>query len=114
MCMIFGTMEIPNVPAEPDMPPATTGDDVRSEEASNPKSKVETDEEMLGVSEEASYEGHTEADQAMVDVVVQASLEDTPLADPIGAGTVDVTPGTDAQVQLTTPGTDAPIDGATV
>ncbi|KAG5619846.1 hypothetical protein H5410_005064, partial [Solanum commersonii] len=47
----------------------------------------------------------------MVDADVQASLADTPLADPSGAGgIVDVVTGTDAQVSSTTSGIDAQTD----
>uniref|UniRef100_M1DUI8 Polyprotein protein n=1 Tax=Solanum tuberosum TaxID=4113 RepID=M1DUI8_SOLTU len=72
---------------------ATTGDHVRVEEAADPKSEAETDEEMLWVAEEVSYEGLTETEEAMIDATVQASL-----ADPSGDGdNVDVTPSIDAQ-----------------
>ncbi|KAG5589996.1 hypothetical protein H5410_040510 [Solanum commersonii] len=40
----------------------------------------------------------------MVDAVVQASLADTPMADPSRAGTIDVTLGTNPQIQSDTPG----------
>uniref|UniRef100_M1D8Q5 Gag-pol polyprotein n=1 Tax=Solanum tuberosum TaxID=4113 RepID=M1D8Q5_SOLTU len=114
MSMIFGTVDIPDVPVKPDMPPTTTEYDVRVEEAADPKSKAEMDEEMLGVVEDVSYEGLTETEEAMVDVAVQASLADTPLVDPSGASTINVTLGTDAEDQSTTPGTDAQTDGGTV
>jgi len=32
MSMIFGTVEIPDIPADSDVPPATTGDEVRADE----------------------------------------------------------------------------------
>lgn len=35
---------------------------------------------MFGVANEVSYEGLTQTEEVMVDAVVQASLEDTPLA----------------------------------
>uniref|UniRef100_M1DFK1 Putative plant transposon protein domain-containing protein n=1 Tax=Solanum tuberosum TaxID=4113 RepID=M1DFK1_SOLTU len=70
--------------------------------------------EMLEVVEEDSYEGLTETEEAMVDAVVQTSLEDTPLASPSGASTSEVTSGTDAQDQSIALGTDAPTDRATV
>uniref|UniRef100_M1DRG0 Putative plant transposon protein domain-containing protein n=1 Tax=Solanum tuberosum TaxID=4113 RepID=M1DRG0_SOLTU len=95
-------VEIRDLPIDPDMPQSTTGDEVRTVEVSAAESEAETDEEHLGVDEEASYEGLTEIQEAMVESVVQISLADTPLADHSGASDVDVTPGTDA-----------PKDGAT-
>ncbi|KAG5580045.1 hypothetical protein H5410_050672 [Solanum commersonii] len=59
--------------------------------------EVETDEEILEVSKEASYEGLTETEEAMVDTAIQTSLADTPLAAPSGSTTIEVTSGTDAQ-----------------
>ncbi|XP_049378081.1 uncharacterized protein LOC125842820 [Solanum stenotomum] len=70
MSMIFGMVEIPDVPVEPDMPATTTKDDVRVEEAADPESEVETDNEMIGVDDEASYEGLTETEEAMVDAAM--------------------------------------------
>uniref|UniRef100_M1DD14 Polyprotein protein n=1 Tax=Solanum tuberosum TaxID=4113 RepID=M1DD14_SOLTU len=96
MSMIFGMVEILDVPVKPDMPPATTGDDVIVEEAADPETDAETDEEILGVVVEASCEGLTETEEAMVDAVLQASLADTPLTYPSRPTTVDVTSGTDA------------------
>ncbi|KAG5600642.1 hypothetical protein H5410_032012 [Solanum commersonii] len=89
MSMIFRMVEIPDVPY---MPPATTGDEVRFEEKVDPESEAETDGDIL-----------------------EASLVDTPLADP-SATTVpsEVTPSTVTQVQIDAPGTDAQRDGATV
>uniref|UniRef100_M1DCE2 Polyprotein protein n=1 Tax=Solanum tuberosum TaxID=4113 RepID=M1DCE2_SOLTU len=66
-----------------------------TEEVVNPESEAETDEKMLGVFEEVSYEGLTETDEAMVDAVVQTSLADILLADSSGVSSVDVTPGID-------------------
>uniref|UniRef100_M1DMB1 Putative plant transposon protein domain-containing protein n=1 Tax=Solanum tuberosum TaxID=4113 RepID=M1DMB1_SOLTU len=104
----------PDVPVEPDIPPATTGEDVRAEEVADSESEAEKDEEILEVVEEASYEGLTETEEAMVDAAVQTSLADTPLAAPSGPTTSEVTPSNNAQDQSVTPGTDAPTDGATV
>uniref|UniRef100_M1DGS2 Polyprotein protein n=1 Tax=Solanum tuberosum TaxID=4113 RepID=M1DGS2_SOLTU len=101
MSMIFGTVEIPDMPVEPDIPSATTVDEVRVDEAADSESEAETDKEMLGVAEEVSYEGLKETEEAMIDAVVQTSLVDMPLADPSGAGdTVDATSGIDAQEKI--------------
>ncbi|XP_049372576.1 uncharacterized protein LOC125837518 [Solanum verrucosum] len=59
MSMIFRMVEIPDVP---EMPPATTRDEIRVEETYDPKSEVDTYDKMLGVVEEASYEGLTETE----------------------------------------------------
>uniref|UniRef100_M1DXP7 Polyprotein protein n=1 Tax=Solanum tuberosum TaxID=4113 RepID=M1DXP7_SOLTU len=114
MSMIFETLEIPDMPTDTEIPLATTRDEVRVEEVDAAESEAETDEEQLGFDEEASYEGVTEIEEAMVDSVVQISLADTATADPSGVRTVDVTLGTDAQYQSVVPGTDTPTDGATV
>uniref|UniRef100_M1DVM6 Polyprotein protein n=1 Tax=Solanum tuberosum TaxID=4113 RepID=M1DVM6_SOLTU len=53
--MIFGTVEIPDMPVDPVMPLATTEDEVRTEKVAVTKSEAETDEEQMGVVEEASY-----------------------------------------------------------
>uniref|UniRef100_M1D9M5 Putative plant transposon protein domain-containing protein n=1 Tax=Solanum tuberosum TaxID=4113 RepID=M1D9M5_SOLTU len=87
---------IPDMPVDPDMPPATNRDEVRAEEVADAESEAETDEEQLGVDEEASYKGLTKIEDAMVESNVQISLADTPLADPSGVSRADVTPGTDA------------------
>uniref|UniRef100_M1DB70 Polyprotein protein n=1 Tax=Solanum tuberosum TaxID=4113 RepID=M1DB70_SOLTU len=100
--MIFGTVEIPDMPAYTDVPLATTGDEVRAEGVSATESEAETGEDQLGVDEEATYEGLTEVEEAMVQLVVQTSLRDITIANPCGASVEDA------------PSTDAPIDGATV
>ncbi|KAG5595751.1 hypothetical protein H5410_036983 [Solanum commersonii] len=94
MSMIFGMMEIPDAP---DMPSTTSGDEIRVEEAVDLEFEIETDDDMLEVVEEASYEDLIEIEEAMVDAFVQASLVDTPLAYP-SAVTVpsEVTPDTDS------------------
>uniref|UniRef100_M1DP64 Polyprotein protein n=1 Tax=Solanum tuberosum TaxID=4113 RepID=M1DP64_SOLTU len=94
---------------EQDMPPATTGDDIRVDEAVDPESKAEIDEVMLEVSEEVSYERLIETEEAMIDAAIQTSLEDAVLVDPS-----KVTPCIDAQVQSDASGTDAQTDGVTV
>uniref|UniRef100_M1DPQ6 Polyprotein protein n=1 Tax=Solanum tuberosum TaxID=4113 RepID=M1DPQ6_SOLTU len=82
------------------MPPATTGDEVRIDDAAA-ESEAETDEEQLGVQEEIVFEGLTDLEEAMVHFVVQASLTDTIMACS-SATTIDETKSTDA-----------PTDGAT-
>ncbi|XP_049394644.1 uncharacterized protein LOC125858917 [Solanum stenotomum] len=70
MYMIFGMVEIPDVPVEPDMPSATPGDDVRTEDIVDPEFEAETEEKMLEVAKEASYEGLTDTEEAMIDAFV--------------------------------------------
>ncbi|KAG5599054.1 hypothetical protein H5410_030424 [Solanum commersonii] len=109
--MSFEMVEIPHVP---DIPPTTTGDEVRVDEAADIESEVETDDEIMGVAEEVSYEGLTKTEEAMINAVVQTSLANTPLDDPNAAIVPsEVTPSIDAQVQIDAPGTDAPTDGVT-
>uniref|UniRef100_M1D863 Polyprotein protein n=1 Tax=Solanum tuberosum TaxID=4113 RepID=M1D863_SOLTU len=67
MSMIFRTVEIPDMPADADMPSATTGDEIRAEEVAVVESEAKTDEEQLGLQEETTYEGLTEFEEAMVD-----------------------------------------------
>uniref|UniRef100_M1DVN7 Polyprotein protein n=1 Tax=Solanum tuberosum TaxID=4113 RepID=M1DVN7_SOLTU len=43
--MVFGSVEIPDIPVDPDVPLATTGDEVQTEEVAAAKSEAETDEE---------------------------------------------------------------------
>ncbi|XP_049378045.1 uncharacterized protein LOC125842772 [Solanum stenotomum] len=59
MSMIFMTVEILDVPVEPYMSLPTIRDDVRVEEATDLESEAETNEEILRVFEEVSYEGLT-------------------------------------------------------
>jgi len=97
MSMIFGTVEIPDdldidIPACSDVPPATTGDEVRADDAAA-ESEAETDDDQLGVQEETVFEGLTEVDEAMVHAV-QTSLRDTFMAGS-RAAIVDETSGTD-------------------
>uniref|UniRef100_M1DYE2 Polyprotein protein n=1 Tax=Solanum tuberosum TaxID=4113 RepID=M1DYE2_SOLTU len=94
MFMVFGTVEIPDVPEKP---PTITGNEDRMEQTT--ESEPETDEEMLEDTEGAADEDLTETDAAMIDAVVQASLTNTPFVAFSGACPLEVTPGTDAQVQ---------------
>jgi len=43
--MIFGSVEIPDIPVDPDVPLATTEDEVQTEEVAAAKSEAKTDEE---------------------------------------------------------------------
>ncbi|KAG5571925.1 hypothetical protein H5410_061691 [Solanum commersonii] len=92
--MIYDIVKIPDAS---DMPPATTRNKVRVEEAADPESEAKSDEEMLEVAEDASYDGLNGTEEAMVDAVVQASLADTLLADPSAVAIPsEVTPSTEA------------------
>uniref|UniRef100_M1E049 Polyprotein protein n=1 Tax=Solanum tuberosum TaxID=4113 RepID=M1E049_SOLTU len=108
MSMNLGEIEIPNMPVDPDVPLATTGDEVRVDEVVDAESKAKIDEEKL-FDEQASYEGLTKLEETMIDSTVRISLIDTTMAEFILLDT----PGTDAQDQSTTPSIDAPTDGAT-
>ncbi|KAG5581034.1 hypothetical protein H5410_051661 [Solanum commersonii] len=110
MSMIFGMVEIPNMPADIDIPPATTGDEVRVDEVrvdevATVESEGETDEKQLGVDEEAYYEGLTEIEEAMVDSAVQLTLLDLLLLIPWSLM---------PKILSVALGTDAATDGATV
>lgn len=61
---------------------ATIGDEVRVEETTDPEFKTQTEEEMLGVAEEVSYEGLTQTEEVMIDGAVQTSLADMPSTNP--------------------------------
>ena len=80
---------------------------------SDPKSKVETDEEILEKAGQASHEGLTENEEIMVDVVVQASMPGAPFPASSTVGTYEETLATKAQVQVDAPVTDAATDIAT-
>jgi len=82
MSMIFGTVDIPDMPADMEVPLATIGEEVRAEGVVAAESEVETDKEQLSVDEEATYEGLTGVEEAMVQSAVQTSLRDTTLAGP--------------------------------
>ncbi|KAG5580518.1 hypothetical protein H5410_051145 [Solanum commersonii] len=87
----------------------------RIAEVVDPESEAKTNDEMLGVAKEVSYEGLTETEEAMMNAAVQTSLTDIPLADPSAVTVLsEVTPGTKARDHSTTPGTHAQTDGATV
>ncbi|XP_049378084.1 uncharacterized protein LOC125842828 [Solanum stenotomum] len=77
MSMVFGTMEILNVP---EMPPTTTGHKDRMEQTVEPESKADIGEEMMGETEGGADEDLTETEAPMIDRVVQASLAITPFA----------------------------------
>jgi len=98
MSIIFVTVEIPDMPADADVPLTTTGDEVRVEEVVAAESEADTDEEQLGVDEESIFEGVIEVKEAMIDSTVQISLVDNTM---VGCS-IAATPGTDAQDQSVT------------
>ncbi|KAK4717798.1 hypothetical protein R3W88_016136 [Solanum pinnatisectum] len=79
--MVFGTVEIPDVP---EMPQTITGHGYRAKQIVDPESEAETDEEMLEKTEGAADEDLTEMEAIRIDAVVQASL--APVAGSSGAG----------------------------
>ncbi|KAK4706897.1 hypothetical protein R3W88_033540 [Solanum pinnatisectum] len=64
MSMIFGTVEIPNVPK---MPQTTTGHGNGIEHTANPELEAETDEEMF---EGAAVDDIAKTEEFMIDIVV--------------------------------------------
>ncbi|KAG5590578.1 hypothetical protein H5410_041092 [Solanum commersonii] len=109
MLMVFGTVEIPNVPK---MPPTTTRHEDRTKQEIAPESEAKTDEEMLEETE-GDLRDIVVTEKIMTDVVVQASMAGTPFVIPSGAGTLKVTSGTDAQDHGDAFDTDAQTDGVT-
>ncbi|XP_049391603.1 uncharacterized protein LOC125856052 [Solanum stenotomum] len=91
MFIIFGTVEILDMPVDTDVPPTTTGV-VPIHDMAASESKVETDEEQLGLQEETTYEGLIGVEEAMMDSALQISLVDTSMAGSGGAS-VSVRPG---------------------
>uniref|UniRef100_M1DV48 Putative plant transposon protein domain-containing protein n=1 Tax=Solanum tuberosum TaxID=4113 RepID=M1DV48_SOLTU len=107
-------LEIPDVPVDLDMPSATTGDEVHTEEVVAAESEAKTDEEQIETPNETIYGDLPDLEETIVQSVIQTSLKETSMVGPSGSSVVDVTLGTDAQVQSITLGTDALTDGATV
>uniref|UniRef100_M1DXY7 Polyprotein protein n=1 Tax=Solanum tuberosum TaxID=4113 RepID=M1DXY7_SOLTU len=95
--MVFGTVEIPDVP---EMPQTSIGHGDRAEKTIDPESEAETDEGMHEETEGAADEDLTETKAIMIDVVVHPSL--APVAGSSEAGSSGVTPGTEAQIDITT------------
>uniref|UniRef100_M1DHC0 Polyprotein protein n=1 Tax=Solanum tuberosum TaxID=4113 RepID=M1DHC0_SOLTU len=58
-----------------DVPPATTGDEVRVDDV-DVEFEAETDKEQISVQEETTYEGLIEVEESMVDSAIQALLRD--------------------------------------
>uniref|UniRef100_M1D9C6 Polyprotein protein n=1 Tax=Solanum tuberosum TaxID=4113 RepID=M1D9C6_SOLTU len=110
MSMIFEAVENPDIPADTDVPLTTTENEVQVKKVVAEDSKDQTAEEHLGVDEEASYEGLTKIEKAMVDSAIQISLANTTIVGSI----VTATPSATVQDQRVAPGSDAPTDGATV
>ncbi|KAG5586401.1 hypothetical protein H5410_046835 [Solanum commersonii] len=112
--LFIGVADDLDAPQTSEMPLATTGD-VLMDEITNDESNAKIDEEQIAIQEKSIYRDLPDlakAKGAMVNVVMQASLADTPLAVSSGAGTSEVTLGTDAQIQTDALGTDAQTDGA--
>ena len=115
MLMIFGTAEIlddqgTDIQAYSDMPPATTGEEVRVCDLAT-DSKAKSNEENLSVQQETIYEVLTVVVKAMVHSAMQISQRETYLTRSSGTN-VYVTLGTDAQDQSLTSGIDASSYGA--
>ncbi|KAG5599407.1 hypothetical protein H5410_030777 [Solanum commersonii] len=77
------------------------------------ESEAETDEEEIKVREENIYGDMPDLKETIVQSVIQTSLTKMSMVAPSGSDTVDVTLGTETQVQSTTLGTDAPTNRAT-
>jgi len=90
------------VPATSKIPPATIGD-VPMDDVAVDVSEVETDENQIEVPEENINGDLPDLEATIAQSVIQTSLTETSMAGPSGAGSTDVAPSTDAQ-----------IDGATV
>ncbi|KAG5577103.1 hypothetical protein H5410_057237 [Solanum commersonii] len=92
--------------------PSATTRDVHRDGTTADELVTKTDEEQIEVHDAEVCDDHLE--DAMFETARQTSLRDTTMGGSSGAGTFEVTPGTDAQVSITTPSTDSPIDGSTV
>jgi len=83
-----------DIPASFEGPPATTRDDIRADDV-DVVSEEDTDEDQLGVIDEALYDDFADLDGGMMEIARQASLRDTSMVDFSGAHDA-VDSGTDA------------------
>ncbi|KAK4716314.1 hypothetical protein R3W88_014652 [Solanum pinnatisectum] len=102
LSMLFGSVNIPDVlssdiPACSEVPPATTGKEVRADDSVT-KPEAKTNVEQLGVTDEGVYDDLPYLDGAMVPIAVQASSRDVSMVGSSGAKDVD-TPGIDTQTK---------------
>ncbi|KAG5630622.1 hypothetical protein H5410_002339 [Solanum commersonii] len=85
--MLFCTVDIPDVtnsdiPSCSDVPPDTTGDEVRADDI-GAASEAEMNEEQLADREEVAYEDMVDLEGAMYETARQASLRDTSMVAPL-------------------------------
>uniref|UniRef100_M1DQ27 Integrase core domain containing protein n=1 Tax=Solanum tuberosum TaxID=4113 RepID=M1DQ27_SOLTU len=76
-------------------------------------SDVEIDEEQIEIQEESISVDFPDLEETIMQSVIQTSLTETSMAASSGAGPSEVTPGTEAQVQIDAPGTDSQINRMT-
>lgn len=94
------------LPDDLEIPPINTRDEDKVTQTTNVQSQEKTDEEIIEVIVEASYEGLPEIKEIMIDKVVQDSLLGTPLDVPIRFFLYKETSITESQVQMI-PGSNA-------
>ncbi|KAK4733654.1 hypothetical protein R3W88_007915 [Solanum pinnatisectum] len=102
MSMLFGTMEILDMPSVDipicsDVPPATTEDETKTDDAVA-DSKAEMDEEQFDVREEAVYNDLIDLEGAMFETMRHASLQDTSMMGFSGAKDAEIS-GINAQTE---------------
>jgi len=94
LCMVFRTVEIPNMPK---IPSATIRNENRIEQTAKPESEEETNEEIFKETMEVVDKDLTEIEAIMIDAVVMAFMADTPFAIFSRASPSDVTNSTEAR-----------------